>query len=301
MFKVIEMHFSQQLGLACGIAQAGTGLGQTVMAPIVSHILERHSLAVVMYFFAATFSISLPLCYFFKPPNIEKEESEVTGDEAGVQQVENKTRGDSGLSVKLLLAVFATPSKIMLLTHVFLLNIGIYAVYTYFPERAVSFGLSQQNATSLLSIMGFGNFVARILSGVIIDKFRSQTILILTFVHLVNGLSILSSVFLQSFPAQAVAAAIFGVGFGTKVTCMVVLVSLLDQNITHLLSAIYLSVGISSLVGPSVVGFILDFTHSYFLSFLVVSLFFILGGLCLPLAWILHNRAGTDQEEYTKM
>ena len=53
------MHFSQQLGLACCIAQAGTGLGQTVMAPIVSRILESHSLAVVLYFFAATFSISL--------------------------------------------------------------------------------------------------------------------------------------------------------------------------------------------------------------------------------------------------
>ena len=294
------MHFSKQLGLACGIAQAGTGLGQTVMAPVVSYIMERHSLAVVMYFFAATFSISLPLCYFFKPPNTKKEESEVTRDETGVQQLENKTR-DSAVSVKLLLAVFATPSKMMLLTHVFLFNIGNYAVYTYFPERAVSFGLSQQDATSLLSIMGFGNFVARILSGVIIDKFRSQTILILTSVHLVNGLCILSSVFLQSFPAQAVVAAIFGVGFGTKVTCMVVLVSLLDQNITHLLSAVYLSVGISSLVGPSVVGFILDLTNSYFLSFLVVSVFFILGGLCLPLAWVLHKRADSDQEEYTKM
>ena len=290
MLKVIEMHFSQQLGLACGIAQAGTGLGQTVMAPIVSRILESHSLAMVLYFFAATFSISLPLCYFFKSPN--REESEAEG---------NETEEDNAVSVKLLLAVFTTPAKIMLLTHVFLLNIGIYAVYTYFPERALSFELSQENATSLLSIMGFGNFIARILSGVIIDKFRSQTILILTSVHLINGLSILASVFLHSFPAQAMTAAIFGIGFGTKVTCMVVLVSLIDKNINHLLSAVYLSVGVSSLVGPSVVGFILDSTNSYFISFLMVSVFFILGGLCLPLAWFLHNRSNADQEEYIQM
>ena len=94
---------------------------------------------------------------------------------------------------------------------------------------------------------------------------------------------------------------IFGVGFGTKVTCMVVLVSLIDKNINRLLSAVYLSVGVSSLVGPSVVGFILDSTDSYFISFLMVSVFFILGGLCLPLAWFLHNRADTDQEEYIQM
>ena len=288
------MYFSKRLGLACGIAQAGTGLGQTVMAPAVSFILERHSLAMVLYFFAATFSISLPLCFFFKTPNRWQAEAER-------DQTEDHTKRDNAVSVKLLLAVFTTPAKIILLTHVFLLNIGIYAVYTYFPERALSFGLSQENATSLLSIMGFGNFIARILSGVIIDKFRSQTIPILTSVHLINGLSILASVFLKSFPAQAAAAAIFGIGFGTKVTCMVVLAGLLDKNIAHLLSAIYFSVGISSLVGPSVVGFILDFTDSFFISFLVVSVFFILGGLCLPLAWVLHNRADTDQEEYTEM
>ena len=82
---------------------------------------------------------------------------------------------------------------------------------------------------------------------------------------------------------------------------MVVLVSLIDKNINHLLSAVYLSVGVSSLVGPSVVGFILDSTNSYFISFLMVSVFFILGGLCLPLAWFLHNRADTDQEEYIQM
>ena len=299
MFKVIEMHFSQQLGLACGIAQAGTGLGQTVMAPIVSRILESHSLAVVLYFFAATFSISLPLCYFFKTPN--REESQAQRNETEEDKKLDDTIRDNAVSVKLLLAVFTTPAKIMLLTHVFILNIGNYAVYTYFPGRALSFGLSQENATSLLSIMGFGNFIARILSGVIIDKFRSQTILILTSVHLINGLSILASVFLHSFPAQAIAAAIFGVGFGTKVTCMVVLVSLIEQNINHLLSAVYLSVGVSSLVGPSVVGFILDSTNSYFISFLMVSVFFILGGLCLPLAWFLHNRTDTDQEEYIQM
>ena len=275
------MHFSKQLGLACGLAQAGTGLGQTVMAPIISLVLARHSLAVLMYLFAATFAISLPLCYLFK--SVKREESS-----------EEEDKEDSTKSVKLIIAIFKTPAKILLLLHVFLLNIGIYAVFTYFPERALSYGLSQGSATSLVSIMGVGNFIARIFSGVVVDKFRSKTFLILTSVHLINGLSILLSVFLESYLAQAVTAAIFGVGFGTKVTCMVVLVSLVDQEVTHLLSAIYLSVGVSSLVGPSLVGFILDVTDSYFLGFLVISVFFLLGALCLPLSWVLHTRAHTS-------
>ena len=119
MLKVIEMHFSQQLGLACCIAQAGTGLGQTVMAPIVSRILESHSLAVVLYFFAATFSISLPLCYFFKTLNREESEDQTEEDKKSEDR-----RRDNAVSIKLLLAVFITPAKIMLPTHAFFLNIG---------------------------------------------------------------------------------------------------------------------------------------------------------------------------------
>ena len=122
LFKVIEMHFSQQLGLACCIAQAGTGLGQTVMAPIVSSILESHSLAVVLYFFAATFSISLPLCYFFKTLN--REESEDQRNETEEDKKSEDRRRDNAVSIKLLLAVFITPAKIMLPTHAFFLNIG---------------------------------------------------------------------------------------------------------------------------------------------------------------------------------
>ena len=179
-------------------------------------------------------------------------------------------------------------------------NIGIYAVFTYFAERARSFGISENKTSTLVSIMGFSNFLARILSGVIIDKFRSRTFLILTSVHMINGVSILISQFLQSFPAQAVTAIIFGAGFGTKVTCMVVLVSIIDDDITHLLSIIYLSVGVASLVGPSFVGYLLDVTGSHLLGFVTISILFILGALCLPISWFLYRRKQIISEE-TKM
>ena len=89
------MHFSKQLGLACGLAQAGTGLGQTVMAPIISLVLARHSLAVLMYLFAGTFAISLPLCYLFK--SVKRE---VSSEEDGKE--------DSTKSIKLIMAIFKT-------------------------------------------------------------------------------------------------------------------------------------------------------------------------------------------------
>ena len=71
---------------------------------------------------------------------------------------------------------------------------------------------------------------------------------------------------------------------------MIVLARELDPDLGSLLSCIYLSVGLASLVGPSLVGLVLDTTHSYSLAFLLVSGLFTLGALCLPASWLLHSR-----------
>ena len=198
------MHFTKNLGLASGISLAGTGFGQFVMAPIISLLLHNYSLAVVMYFFAAMFSVSLPFCSLFKTVK-HKDVEDTTED-----NTEEKVRFSQFLSV------IKTPSKLLLVIHVFLLNIGIYAVFTFFADRSISFGISESRTSTLISLMGLSNFLARIFSGVLIDKFRSKTFTILTAVHMINGVSIIISQFIQSFPAQAVAAIIFGAGFGTK-------------------------------------------------------------------------------------
>ena len=198
------MHFTKNLGLASGISLAGTGFGQFVMAPIISLLLHNYSLAVVMYFFAAMFSVSLPFCSLFKTVK-HKDVEDTTED-----NTEEKVRFSQFLSV------IKTPSKLLLVIHVFLLNIGIYAVFTFFADRSISFGISESRTSTLISLMGLSNFLARIFSGVLIDKFRSKTFTILTAVHMINGVSIIISQFIKSFPAQAVAAIIFGAGFGTK-------------------------------------------------------------------------------------
>ena len=205
MSQVLGQHFTSHLGLASGVAHAGTGLGQTVMAPVIRLLLDTAALDTVILVFGLAFLPALPLCLLFR--SVKRTEEDGTD-----------TPADDTSTVRRLVSVMVTPSKLLLVLHVFILNIGIYSVFTYFPERAVSFGLSQDQAAVLVSIMGFANFSSRILSGVLVDRFRGKTFLLLTSVHLVTGASILASQVLTSFTVQAVAAAIFGAGFGAKVT-----------------------------------------------------------------------------------
>ena len=201
---MLGQHFTSHLGLASGVAHAGTGLGQTVMAPVIRLLLDTFALDTVILVFALAFLSALPLCLLFK--SVKRTEEDGTD-----------TQADDRGTVRRMVSVMVTPSKLLLVLHVFVLNIGVYSVFTYFPERAVSFGQSKDQAAMLVSIMGFANFSSRILSGVLIDRFRGKIFLLLTSIHLVNGASILASQFLTSFPVQALAAAIFGAGFGAKV------------------------------------------------------------------------------------
>ena len=274
---IMKLYFTRNLGLALGIAASGTGFGQFLMAPIVNIMLEQYSLSGTLYFFAVIFFLSIFFCFLYRSPPIEKEK--LTEDE--------EPKKDCLGSFT---SIIRTPSKLFFVLHALLLNLCIYAVFTFFAERAISFGIDETNASYLLSMMGAANFFSRIISGVIVDRFRHQAFLILFLVHLLNGLNILASQFLQSFTAQALSAIIFGAGFGAKVTFMVVLVSIIEDDITYLLSAIYLCVGAASLLGPTFVGYLVDVSGDYLVGFLVVSGLFLLGASCLPLVLWLHAR-----------
>ena len=274
---IMKLHFDRNLGLALGIAASGTGFGQFLMAPIVNIMLERYDLSGTLYFFAIVFFASIFFCFLYKSPPTEKEK--LTEDEEPKKDC-----------LGAFTSVIRTPSQLFFVLHALLLNLCIYAVFTFFAERAISFGIDETNTSYLLSMMGAANFFSRIVSGVIVDRFRHRAFLILFLVHLINGLNILASQFLQSFTAQAVSALIFGAGFGAKVTFMVVLVSIIEEDITYLLSAIYLCVGAASLLGPTFVGYLVDVSGDYLVGFVVVSGLFLLGAFCLPLVQWLHFR-----------
>ena len=218
---IMKMHFDRNLGIACGLAASGTGFGQFLMAPIVSVMLENYSLSGTLYFFAVIFFTSIFFCLIYKSPNIQKQT--FCEDEKSVTCLECFT------------SIMRTPSKIIFVSHALLLNLCIYAVFTFFAERAISFGIDETKTSYLLSLMGFANFGSRIISGFIVDKFRRSAFLILFTIHVINGLTILISQFVKSFTAQALTAVIFGAGFGAKVTFMVVLVSFIEDDITYLL------------------------------------------------------------------
>jgi len=276
---ILKLYFDRKLGLANGIGAAGSGLGQFVMAPLINMVEAKCGLSGLMYVLAATVCLSVVFCFAYPAHNVQ-------GDVCHYQPLSEKGNLKEASLATALMNVWKNPPMAVMIVHVFFVSLGHYSVLTFFADRARSFGISRDNSTLLLSIMGFSSAVVRIVFGVLIDKFRSKLFLMMTVMLSINGVSMLSSQFLHGFGGQALTSAVFGAGLGAYVTSLIVLVSAIVDDITFPMSICVFTIGVATLVGPTSVGFLLDVSGSYLPGLFSSGVIFMMGAFCLPLVWL---------------
>jgi len=302
---IVEIYFNKNLGVATGIAAAGSGFGQFVMAPAIHVVQEQLGLEGTFYTLGGVVSTAVFFGLIYRLPS---NHSRGNGcDNLAFQfEEEQKRRGNTGLeqektkteSIKIekeektenlrslkesFLMVFQSRAMVLLLISHFLLHLGIFAAFSFTTDRAMMFGISKYNTSLLLSIMGVSNCLGRILFGKILDRFRSKAILLTSIVLMTNALSIVLSGLVPSFVGQAIYAAIFGSTFGAYISSVVVILKIIMNDITVSLGISLFTFAIASLLGPTSVGYLYDITGSYSPGFLAVGLGSILGALILPL------------------
>ena len=78
---IIEHYFSSRLNTASGIATAGSGLGQFVIAPVLQLIREVLSLTETFFCLVGLVAIALPFVLIYRTPTVpEREEAVVEGE-----------------------------------------------------------------------------------------------------------------------------------------------------------------------------------------------------------------------------
>ena len=282
---IVKVYFDSNLGLANGIAAAGSGFGQFIMAPTINLVEEHLGLDGTMFVLAGVVSCSLVFGLMYSVP-------EVTEDHQDVEEKEDKES-----VAELLLSMFkSVPMMCLLISH-FLIHLGIFVTFTFYSDRAAMFGISRNNSTALLSIMGVSNFLGRIIFGKLLDQFRSRSFLMVTCVLLLNGISVLVSQYLTSFVGQAIISSVFGATFGAYITSLIVIISMLVDDITFPFGICLFIFALASLIGPTSVGYLYDVYGSYMPGFVVVGVLAILGAAFLPLAWWAGQRRGVNQRK----
>ena len=142
---ILKLYFHRKLGLANGISNAGSGLGQFFLAPIINVVEEEYGLSGLFYVLSAIVGFSIVFCFAFPAHN--------TPGEGHKYKALPRSEHFSDSSSRTALS--------LMVLHVFLVSLGHYSVLTFFADRASSFGISRDSCTLLLSIMGLASTVAR--------------------------------------------------------------------------------------------------------------------------------------------
>jgi MFS family permease len=143
------------------------------------------------------------------------------------------------------------------------ISIVIFVPFVYLPSFARDQGATEFASAALVGIIGGASVVGRMGLGSMAD--RAGVVRLYQSSFLVLALSYGIWLTATSYPMMAAFALVMGVGYGGYVALSPAVIAHLfgTQRMGTMLGALYTSGGIGAMVGPPLVGLIIDRTGSY--------------------------------------
>ena len=142
-------------------------------------------------------------------------------------------------------------------------SIVIFVPFVYLPSFAHDRGASEFASAALVGVIGGASVVGRMGLGSLAD--RAGVVRLYQASFLVLALSYSLWLAAASYPMMIVFALVMGAGYGGYVALSPAVIAHLfgTQRMGTVLGALYTSGGIGAMVGPPIVGLIIDRTGSY--------------------------------------
>lgn len=154
-----------------------------------------------------------------------------------------------------------------------LFNAGSLSFYTFAPDYFVLKGHTESYAAFISSLYMFGSFLSPVV-GYFLDMISKPNLFI--FVGSISLSILLSLIYFISTPLMVLFAGISAVLIPPTVFY---LLPKFTNNLGMGYSILNIFVNLSTLISPYIIGYAKDITGSYFSSFIMMSLFILLGGL----------------------
>jgi len=260
----VGYYFDKRRALATGVVCAGSGAGTFILAPIASALLSwlgswRGAMQVM-----AGLCLLCSLCGLSMKPlpkRPAKKEDKEAGEAGTVEEPKTNcmmTIIEQSCSPRLLTNV---PFMLLTLSNLFATQ-GLYIPYMFLPSLAASKGISEIDASFLISIVGICNTVCRILSGLLTDL-PGVSALVVTFIALgVGAIAPLAMPFCHSYESFIVVSAMFGAFLSAW--CAVTSPAIVEMWGLDLLTSGFGTLtfvrGFAALIGPPLAGWLVDYT-----------------------------------------
>lgn len=259
----VQRWFSRRRGLASGLAVSGIGVGTVVMPVLAVALIEAlgwRAAYVVLGGMAAVVGSAMAMLVAKDPRDRGLLPD---GDRAGPA---GPARMATGLSVR---EAIASRRFMALYGACLLCSFGVFVPFVHLVPHAVDQGVPAASAVLLLGAIGVGSTAGRFLLGGLMDRLGRGRSLPIVFLGMALSLC-LWAVATSWWPLLAFAL-VFGVFYGGWVAVLpaVVMDSFGGRHVSGIIGALYTSVAVGTLLGPTAAGFAFDLSRSYTAAILV--------------------------------
>ena len=260
----VQRRFDKKRGLASGLAVSGIGIGTLLMPPIASHLIDsigwRHAYIALG---ASALLLGLVAASLLDGASLVAPDR-TTSRRAG----EGSGRIPPNTSTTLADAV-RSRAFVLLYAACLVCSFGVFVPFVHLVPYAVEHGISSETAALLVGTIGVGSTIGRFGLGGVADRLGRSRSLVIMFVGMATMLGIWSLA--TSVATLAGFALLFGVFYGGWVAILPAVVAdhFGGRSVSSIIGALYTSVAIGTLIGPSAAGYVFDATHSYRLAILL--------------------------------
>ncbi len=262
--STIARWFVKKRGTITGLAKIGTGIGMVVMPLVAGYVIENHGWRSAYLLLGGFAMVTLiTIAQFLKRDPSTMGLQPYGGAAHNVAGI----RREEGTSFRS--AIRLRPFWTLFIMYVLIITCAeIVMVHTV--PHAMDMGISATAAAGILSLLGGGSIAARVIVGILLDRFGSRRALMFCFVPLLTSLVWLQ--FANTMGMLYVFAVLYGLSHGGFFTLMAPVVAQLFGTRSHgaIFGVIMAGGGIGGALGPVLTGRAYDLLGSYHLPFLAI-------------------------------
>ncbi len=289
--------FLRKRGLAVGITSAAGSIGEVILAPLTTFLIARFDWRTSFLILGAmVWVVLVPVSQLMKRdprdvgllPDGAKAETRAN---AGPKQDSQGQAVEDGLTLS---EAWRVREFWFLILSWLLLSFSVHLVLTHVVPHAMDLGISAISAALIISLVGVGSIIGRVIEGRLSDKVGRKPLAISSAVLMV--VTMVAIIFIKDLWIFLLFGVVFGYawgGLGSQVTLLIGDVFGV-RSLGIIMGTITAGWALGAAIGPAVGGWVFDTTHTYSAAFIVAACGM---AICTILAVIIRpDRARSPQK-----
>ena len=291
LMSIASRWFDKKRGLALGIVNSGGALGPIIMVPFATFLIANltwRTTYMVIGLIALLIVCSIAL--FLRNPaeiGVSPDIAEEDTAKAGGGHIRQNSQ-PAGLS---LLQAAKTRSFWFIFFGWIFFALCINLIHTHFIPYATDNNISNMEAATVLSLMGFCSLISRVVTGRVSDIAGRKVPA--TVAAILKSAALLWLIWSNNLNMFYVFAVVFGFGWGGFGTSTLALTTDIfgGRSLGLILGALEMGFAIGAAIGPAIGGLAFDVSHSYVAAFAVGA-----GAMILAMILVTFTRTETAMD-----